>query len=83
MKEIFFFILGNIIALLYFTHLYFQLLQVTKDFKRSIYLTFALRFFVLSLLLGLLFFIYGRTAVYSIIGIVTGRFIMIYLLKMK
>lgn len=83
MKEILFFILGNFIALLYFSHLCFQLLNSLVRRKSSIYLTFPLRFSALSVLLGLLFFRYGLMAVYSTIGVVTGRFITIYLIKVN
>ncbi|MDA3947061.1 MAG: hypothetical protein PF439_10325 [Helicobacteraceae bacterium] len=81
MKEILFFILGNIIALLYFSHLYFQLINAFSKRKLSIYLTFPLRFSMLSLALGALFFAYGAIAFYAIMGIMTGRFIMIYLAR--
>jgi len=83
MKEILFFILGIIISILYFMHLFLQLLQIRKKINSPIFLTFPLRFFILSLLLGSLFFIYGPMAVYSVMGIVVGRFILIYLLKAK
>jgi len=83
MKEILFFILGIVISILYFMHLFLQLLQIRKNLNSPIFLTFPLRFFILNLLLGSLFFIYGPMAVYSVIGIVAGRFILIYLLKAK
>lgn len=79
MKEILFFIIGNVIAIFYFSHLYFQLANLGKRRKVSFYLTFPLRFSVLSIFLGTLFLMYGSMAVYSIIGIVTGRFVILYL----
>ena len=81
MKEILFFIIGNVIAIFYFSHLYFQLANLGKRRKISFYFTFPLRFSVLSILLGILFLIYGSMAVYSIIGIVTGRFVVLSLVR--
>lgn len=83
MKEILFFILGIIISILYFIHLFLQLLQIRKKSNGSLFLTFTLRFFILSLLLGSLFFVYGPIAVYSVMGIIVGRFILICLTLKK
>ena len=83
MKEILFFILGIAISILYFMHLFLQLLQIRKKNNGSIFSAFPLRFFILSLLLGFLFFVYGPIAVYSVMGIITSRFILIYFFKDK
>jgi hypothetical protein len=78
MRELLLFILGNIIAIFYFSHLYWQLGNLTVKRKIPFYFTFAVRFSLLSLLLGSLFFFYGAVAVYCIIGIFTGRFLTLY-----
>lgn len=78
MRELLFFILGNIIALFYFSHLYWQLNNLAIRRKVSFYFTFAIRFSLLSLLLGSLFFFFGAVAVYCTIGIFTGRALTLY-----
>lgn len=78
MRELLFFILGNIIAIIYFSHLYWQMSNLAVKREISFYFTFAIRFSVLSLLLGSLFFFYGAVAVYCIIGIFTGRALTLY-----
>ncbi len=78
MRELLFFILGNIIAIIYFSHLYWQLGNLIVKRKIPFYFTFAIRFSLLSLLLGSLFFFYGAVAVYCMIGIFTGRALTLY-----
>ena len=78
MRELLFFILGNIIAIFYFSHLYWQLGNLIVKREIPFYFTFAIRFSLLSLLLGSLFFFYGAVAVYCMIGIFTGRALTLY-----
>ncbi len=81
MKELLFFIIGNIIAIFYFSHLFWQLSNLAVKREISFYFTFPIRFSVLSLLLGSLFFFYGAVAAYCMIGIFTGRALTLYLVS--
>lgn len=79
MRELLLFITGNITAIIYFAHLYFQLANLAAGRKISFYFTFPTRFSVLALLLGSLFYFYGGVGIYCMAGLLTGRFLMLYL----
>ena len=83
MKEILFFIGGNIMALLYFYHLYLQLTTLQKRRKHLLYGMFPLRFLLLSILLGTLCFFYPSMTLYMVAGLLSGRVAVFYLVKRK
>jgi len=79
MKAILFFLIGNLVALFYFSHLYLQLSNLAVKRRMSFLLTFPARFVVLSLISGALLFLYGASALYYIAGLISGRFLILHL----
>lgn len=83
MRELLFFIGGNIIALFYFFHLYLQLTALQRNRKYRFFGIFPLRFLLLSALLGTLSFFYPSMTLYMVAGLLTGRAAVLFPLKRK
>ncbi len=83
MKALLFFIGGNIMALLYFYHLYLQLTTLQKSRKHLLLGMFPLRFLLLSTLLGTLCFFYPAMTLYMVAGLLSGRVAVFYLVRRK
>lgn len=78
MKELFLFFTGLLIGSLYFWHLYLQIQYLKKERKAVIFFTFFVRFLLLGIVLGILFYLFNALAIYTVFGILICRF-MIYL----
>ena len=83
MKELLFFIGGNVMALFYFFHLYFQLTTLLRSRKYQLFGIFPLRFLLLSALLGTLSFFYPSMTLYMVAGLLTGRAAVLFPVKRK
>jgi hypothetical protein len=83
MKALFFFLIGNLAALLYFSHLFFQLSGFRTRLKYPLFWTFPVRFFLLNALLGSFCFFYPPMTLYMVAGVLTGRATALYLGKRK
>jgi cytochrome bd-type quinol oxidase subunit 2 len=83
MNAILFFIGGNVVALLYFSHLYLQLAEFKKKRKRQLYWMFLLRFSLLAAVLGAFFSLYPMMIPYIIAGLLSGRVAAQYLVHRK
>lgn len=78
MKALLLFIAGLSVGSLYFWHLYLQLQNLKKAHKIPLFFTFPVRFLLLSILLGILFYRFDTLAVYSVFGVLLCR-VIIYL----
>jgi hypothetical protein len=74
MTALLFFLLGIVTALLYYGHLYWQLKQLAKRNRPAFFFSFQVRFAMLGLWFGALFWVDATMAVFSIAGMVAGRF---------
>jgi len=83
MTALLLFLLGIITALLYFGHLYWQLKHLSKGSGRMLLLGFPLRFALLCLWFGALFWAEAATAVYAAAGLIAGRFGLQYFVSGK
>jgi len=80
MKELILFVTGLLIGFLYFGHLYWQLGYLKKKQKIPIFFTFFIRFALLSIVFGILFYLFNALAIYVVSGFIMSRF-GIYLYK--
>ncbi|MFT7824901.1 MAG: ATP synthase subunit I [Sulfurimonas sp.] len=76
MKALLLFFAGLLIGSLYFGHLYLQLQNLQKERKISLFFTFPVRFLLLSIVLGILFYRFDTLAIYSVFGVLICRFIL-------
>jgi hypothetical protein len=76
MKALLLFFAGLLTGSLYFGHLYLQLQNLKKEHKISLFFTFPVRFLLLSILLGVLFYYFDTLAVYAVFGVLICRFII-------
>ncbi len=83
MKELLFFIGGNILSLLYFTHLYFQLICLQKCRKPLLHAIFFLRFLFLGAALGTICFFFPEMTLYLLAGLLSAKVAILYLVKQK
>jgi len=74
MQEVLLFFTGLWIGFLYFGHLYLQLQNLTKKCKIPIFFTFPVRFVLLSIVLGILFYLFNTLAIYAVFGFIISRF---------
>jgi len=74
MKELLLFFTGLVIGFLYFGHLYLQLGYLKNKHKIPIFFTFAIRFGLLSIVLGILFYLFNSLAIYTVFGFIISRF---------
>lgn len=74
MKELLLFFTGLMIGFLYFGHLYLQLGYLKNKHKIPIFFTFAIRFSLLSIVLGILFYLFNSLAIYTVFGFIISRF---------
>lgn len=74
MKALLLFIAGLSVGSLYFGHLYLQLQNLKKASKIPLFFTFPVRFLLLSIVLGMLFYRFDTLAVYAVFGILLCRF---------
>ncbi len=74
MKELFLFFTGLVTGFLYFGHLYLQLEYLKNKQKTPIFFTFFIRFGLLSIVLGILFYLFNALAVYAVFGFILSRF---------
>ncbi len=74
MKELLLFFTGLVIGFLYFGHLYLQLEYLKNKHKIPIFFTFAIRFGLLSTILGILFYLFNSLAIYTVFGFIISRF---------
>ena len=78
MKALLLFFAGLLIGSLYFWHLYLQLQNLKKAHKIPLFFTFPVRFLLLSILLGMLFYRFDTLAVYSVFGVLICRFVIYF-----
>lgn len=78
MKALLLFFAGLSIGSLYFGHLYLQLQNLKKERKMTLFFTFPVRFLLLSIVLGMLFYRFDTLAVYSVFGVLLCRFIIYF-----
>jgi hypothetical protein len=83
MTALLFFLIGIVTALLYFGHLYWQLKHLSKGSGRMLLLGFTLRFALLCLWFGALFWADAPMAVFAVAGMVAGRFGLQYAVYAK
>lgn len=83
MTALFYFLIGIVTALLYFGHLYWQLKQLEKGSGRMLLLGFPLRFALLCLWFGVLFWTDAAMAVFAVAGLLAGRFSLQYAVTAK
>lgn len=83
MTVLFYLLLGVATALLYFGHLYWQISALAKGSGRTFLPGFSLRFGLLCLWLGVLFWADSAMAVYTVGGLIAGRFGMQYFVHAK
>jgi hypothetical protein len=74
MTALLYFLLGIVAALLYFGHLYWQIRQLTKGSGSPFFSGFPVRFALLCLGFGALFWADAAMAVYAVAGMLAGRF---------
>lgn len=73
MKELLLFFTGLLTGFLYFGHLYLQLEYLKNKQKIPIYFLFLVRFVLLSIVLGILFYLFNALAVYAVLGFILSR----------
>jgi|GEM_PF-1633039 len=73
MKELLLFFAGLVTGYLYFGHLYLQLEYLKNKYKIPIFFTFAIRFSLLSIVLGILFYLFNSLAIYTVFGFIISR----------
>lgn len=79
MKALLLFFTGMLIGFLYFGHLYLQLQHLKKKHKIPIFFTFLVRFLLLSIVLGILFYHFGYLAIYTFLGFIVSRYYYIWI----
>ncbi|MDD3592782.1 MAG: hypothetical protein PHO65_09075 [Sulfurovum sp.] len=78
MKALLLFFAGLLVGSLYFTHLYLQLQNLKKAHKIPLFFTFPVRFLLLSIVLGMLFYRFDALAVYAVFGVLLCRFVIYF-----
>ena len=78
MKAVLLFFTGMLIGFFYFGHLYLQLQYLKKKHKIPLFFTFLVRFGMLSIVLGILFYHYSYLAIYAFLGFIISRYYSIW-----
>ncbi|WP_414717496.1 ATP synthase subunit I [Sulfurovum sp.] len=78
MKALLLLFTGILIGFFYFGHLYLQLQHMKKKHKFPFFFTFLVRFSLLSIVFGMLFYHFGYLAIYTFLGFMISRYYYTY-----
>ena len=79
MKALLLLFTGILIGFFYFGHLYLQLKYLKKKHKIPLFFTFLVRFSLLSIAFGILFYHFGYLAIYTFLGFMISRYYYVWI----
>ncbi|GIT97848.1 ATP synthase subunit I [Sulfurovum sp. TSL1] len=79
MKALLLLFTGMLIGTFYFGHLYLQLQHLKKKHKIPFFFTFLVRFLLLSIILGMLFYHFSYLAIYAFFGFIISRYYYVWI----